>query len=307
MRQIAALALTMTMFLPACAEKKPAPEGPAKTTAATTASAKAALTPEQLKEAKKKAEEEHEKAEREAHKRNAHCPMYADGSTAAIADVDGGVELTVTAKADAAVKLIRADAKLTSEATKNPPKEHHDEDPGYGARKYGRCPVVARNTTVDFAEVPGGAKITVKAKAPGDVEWLRRETRERADELAGKDAPERLAHCPSAVKTVDTFITDTQGTVSITIVSRDEALKKEIRERGKYITDLIAKDPKEVKRSGALKAGEGTGRCPIILNDVTVTTEEIPLGVKFTLKPDDHEDAEWLLDELKERGERFLH
>jgi hypothetical protein len=155
--------------------------------------------------------------------------------------------------------------------------------------------------------VPGGAKITVKAKAPGDVEWVRRETRERSEDLANKDAaPQRLAHCPSAVKDTDTVITSTQGTVVVTVASRDEATIKQIRERAKYIADLVAKDPKEVKRTGDLKPGESVGRCPLILNDVTFTSEEVPLGVKMTLKPDDAEDVSWIVDEVKSRGELFL-
>lgn len=307
MRRIGALGLTTMLCFIGCEEKAAPPKPAPLTTAAASASAKVAKTPEQIKADRKRFEEEHEKAEKEAHKRGAHCPNYADGATAAIADVDGGVELTVTAKDDPAVKLIRADAKLLSDATKVPPKEHHDEDPGYGARKFGRCPVVARNTIADFAEVPGGVKMTVKAKLPGDVAWLRRETRERAEDLANKDAaPERLAHCPSAVPAVNTVITSSAGSVIINVASRDAAAAKLIQERAKYLSELVAKDPKEIKRSGALKAGEGVGRCPIVLNDVVTTISDTPLGTRIELKPDDAEDVEWVIDEAKERGERFL-
>lgn len=307
MRRIGALGFVTMLFLLGCAEKA-APTKPAATTTAAASAALKPKTPEQIKADRKKAEEEHEKAEEEAHKRAAHCPLYADGATAAIADVEGGVELTVTAKDDKAIKLIRADSKVLSDSTKNPPKEHHDEDPGYGPRKFGRCPVVARSTTIDFAEVPGGAKITVKAKQASDAAWVRRETRERQEDFTNKEAgPQRLAQCPSAVPGANTIITDTQGTVVVTVASRDDATIKQIRERAKYITDLVAKDAKEVKRLGDVKPGEGVGRCPLVLNDVTLTVTEIPLGAKIVMKPDDAEDAEWILDEMKERGERFVH
>src|SRR6185369_6997601 len=104
----------------------------------------------------------------------ANCPNTVEGATTSFNDVEGGIEITVTAKDDAAIKDIRARAKHLAEVAKEAaPSVKHNQS-GAGGGKFGRCPVVVRNTQLDAAEVESGVKITVKPKDPGEVDWLRR-------------------------------------------------------------------------------------------------------------------------------------
>ncbi|MFO0586715.1 MAG: hypothetical protein U0441_04220 [Polyangiaceae bacterium] len=119
-----------------------------------------------------------------------HCPSALAGAATEIADVEGGVVLTVTAKDDAAAKEIRERAKFLVDAAINDdtPRPHNAGTAGSGA--FGRCPVVYRGAVVEAADVAGGSKITVKPKEPSDLDWLRRESRERLKELGEPGARE---------------------------------------------------------------------------------------------------------------------
>ena len=118
-----------------------------------------------------------------------NCPNLVEGSATAIKDVEGGVELTVTAKDEAATKDIRARARHLADVSKQEAPATRHNGSGHGGGKSGRCPVVARNTVVTADDVEGGAKLTVKPKDPAELDWLRREARERQGGLGKDGAP----------------------------------------------------------------------------------------------------------------------
>jgi hypothetical protein len=111
----------------------------------------------------------------------AHCPSAVDGTTTTIVDVPGGVELTVTGTSDDTAKDVRSRAHALVDAVKNEPATIKHNGKGEGGGTYGRCPVVMRDTTVDVADVDKGVKLTVVAKDAAQLDWLRRESRERYD------------------------------------------------------------------------------------------------------------------------------
>jgi len=113
----------------------------------------------------------------------ANCPTLIEGGVTAIKDVEGGVELTVTAKDEAATQEIRARARHLTEVSKEEAPSVRHNGSGHGGGKFGRCSVITRNTAVTSEDVEGGAKITVKPKDAAEIDWVRRESRERQGEL----------------------------------------------------------------------------------------------------------------------------
>jgi hypothetical protein len=111
----------------------------------------------------------------------AHCPCAVDGATTVITDVPGGVQLVVTGKSDDTVKDVRARSHSLADAVKNEPATIKHNGKGEGGGTFGRCPVVLRETTVDVVDADRGVTITVKPKDPAELDWLRREARERYD------------------------------------------------------------------------------------------------------------------------------
>lgn len=116
--------------------------------------------------------------------RMANCPSAVEGAATDITDVDGGVELSITAEAEPAAADIRARARVLAEAAGTESTTRRHTGTGEGGGAFGRCPVILRETAVTVADVEGGARITVKANKPGEVDWLRRESRERLAALA---------------------------------------------------------------------------------------------------------------------------
>jgi len=121
-----------------------------------------------------------------------HCPNAVVGSSTAFKDVDGGVEITVTAQGEAAATDIRARARHLAEAAKDMSagQKRHDGS-GQGGGGLGRCPVVVRDTLIDVADVEGGARITVKAKDAAETDWLRREAKAREADLEAEPGGRR--------------------------------------------------------------------------------------------------------------------
>lgn len=239
----------------------------------------------------------------------ANCPNLVEGSDTAIADVDGGVALTVTAKDEAGTKEIRARAKHLAEVSKEEVPSVKHNGGGHGGGQFGRCPVVARNTVVTVDEVEGGAKLTVKPKDATEVDWVRREARERQGELGqpgGKEAGGgKMAHCPSAVPGSSTALKDTKDAVLVTVTAKDEAAVTEIRARTRHLVDASKKDPKDVKHDGQGDGGGKLGRCPVVVKDTTVTAKDVPGGSELTVKPAKPEDVAALLKEARDRAEAF--
>lgn len=117
--------------------------------------------------------------------RMAHCPSAVEGATTSIKDAKDAVEVTVTARDEAAVKQIRERGKHLVEAAKLDPTDVKHTGDGKGGGGLGRCPVVLKDTTIESKEVPGGAAFTVKPKKATDLDALKKETQERHAKLAG--------------------------------------------------------------------------------------------------------------------------
>jgi len=122
--------------------------------------------------------------------RLANCPTSVAGATTTMRDVDNGIEIVVVAAADAAIAEIRARAAALVIAARDPSlQDKHGSGSGGGGGgasggSGGRCPVIMKRTVVEARDVAGGSAITVTARVPEQIDWLRRETRERQEEIA---------------------------------------------------------------------------------------------------------------------------
>jgi hypothetical protein len=238
-----------------------------------------------------------------------NCPTAVSGSETAIKDVEGGVEISVTAKDDAATKEIRDRAKKILEADKMDAGAHAQHNgSGMGGGTTGRCTIILRNTKLASAEIPGGVKVTVQPKDKSELDWLRRETRERDVEAKSKDSvgagAKRMAHCASAVEGAKTTVKDTKDGVVVTITGPADKVN-EIRDRAKHTAEVAKKsDAAKVQHSGEGTGGGGIGRCPIVVEgETSVELKEIPTGVEATVTT--KKDVPALQKEAKERAANF--
>jgi len=239
----------------------------------------------------------------------ANCPTAAPGATVALKDVEGGIEIAVTGKDEAVTKEIRARMAKLVEADKNEADAgvKHDHSGG-GGGLYGRCTIVMRNTKLETAELPTGVKATVKAKDKSEVEWLRRETRDRDKEARSPDADgagtHRMAHCPSAVEGAKTQVKDVKEGVVVTVTGSGDKVK-EIRDRAKHAAEVSKlTDPPKVVHNSEGKGGGGLGRCPVVVEgDTTVEVKDIESGVELTVKA--KKDVPALQKEAKARAANF--
>lgn len=220
----------------------------------------------------------------------ANCPSAAPGAIVALKDVEGGIEISITAKDDAGKKDIKARvAKLVeSERHEVEAGVKHDHG-GSGGGVYGRCTLVMRNTTLTTAELPDGVKATVKAKDKTEVDWLRRETRERDKETkmpaAEGAGTHRMAHCPSAVPGAKTVVKDSKEGVIVTVTGTGDQVK-DIRDRAKHTADISKlPEPPKIEHNSEGMGGGNVGRCPVIVEgDTTVDAKDIDNGSELTVK-----------------------
>lgn len=238
-----------------------------------------------------------------------NCPNAVDGASTEFVDTKDGVDVVVKGKDEAATKEIRARAATLVAASKSDTGPSKHTGSGEGGGQFGRCPVVMKNTTVETADVDGGAKISVKAKDAKEIDWLRREAKERLAELGepgAKDAGQRkMAHCPSSVDGASTEVKETKDAVEVSVTAKDEAKTKEIRERAKHVAEVAKLDPKSVDHTGEGKGGGGLGRCPAVVRDTTIEVKEVAGGVLLVVKPAKAADLAALAKETKERAALF--
>jgi hypothetical protein len=280
-----------------CEDKKASPPTPPAATAATaTATAVTTATPSAA-------------ATVAAQGKMAHCPNIVPGTTTVVSDVEGGVDVTVTGKDDAATADIRARVKALLDAVKHQGATVKHTGQGEGGGLLGRCPIVLRDTTVDAADVDRGSKITVKAKEPKYLDWLRRETRERNAELTAPNADGagigKMAHCPSAVEGADTKVTDTKDGVSVVVTAKADGATKQIRDRAKQLADVSRKAPAAVKHDGSGTGGGSLGRCPVVVRDTVVDTKDVAGGSQITVKAKKAESVTTIQKESKDRAAKF--
>lgn len=238
-----------------------------------------------------------------------NCPTSVPGATVAIKDVEGGVEVSITGKDEAATKEIRERTKKLADADKQDAGAHvrHDHS-GSGGGTTGRCTIIMRNTKLETGELPSGSKVIVKAVDKTEVDWVRRETRERDKEAKSTSAEgagtQRMAHCPSAVTGAKTTVKDTKEGVLVTVTGPKEALT-DIRDRAKHAVEVAKKgDTAKPEHSGSGTGGGGLGRCPIVVEgDTTVAVKEIAEGVEVDVKTT--KDVAALQKEAKARAANF--
>jgi hypothetical protein len=242
----------------------------------------------------------------------AHCPSIVTGANTVIKDAEGGVVVTITAKDATSVTDIRTRAKFLAESAKNMTPDVKHTGAGEGGGAFGRCPVVMRNTSVDLKEVEGGSELTVKPKDAKELDWLRREARERLAELGDPNAKEagqgKMAHCPSAVEGSKTTVKELKDGVEVTIVAKsdkDEASVKTIRERGAAVLAAAKLESAKVTHKGDGSGGGGFGRCPVVLKETKVESKEVPGGVAFTVKPEKADALAALKKETHDRLQKF--
>jgi TusA-related sulfurtransferase len=239
-----------------------------------------------------------------------NCPTALPGATTAIADVDGGVEVTVTGPDPATGTQIRERMQKLAEAARSDADGGHVHNhSGSGGGRMGRCTIVIRNTTLATADVPNGTKITVQPKDKKELDWLRRETRDRDREAkaAGSEGAgvQRMAHCPSAVDGAKTAVKDAKDGVIVTVTATDASKVTEIRQRAQHTAEVAKKgDVARPKHSGDGTGGGGLGRCPIVVEgETTVTVKDVEGGAEIAVST--KKDPSELQKETRTRAENF--
>ena len=235
----------------------------------------------------------------------AHCPNAVTGATTEIKDAPGGVEVTVTGTDDATAADIRARVHALVDAQKNQNPNVKHTGQGEGGGLLGRCPIVLKDTTITTADVPNGAKMTVATKDPLEVDWLRRETRDREEDLKLAGSPAgvgKMAHCPSAIAGVTTTLKNTKDGVSVILTGKDDPTTKSILE--------VSKNPEAGAAAAVTHTGEGggggsIGRCPVVLQDTVLTAKDIPGGSQVDVKAEVATGVAALQAEAKERVAKF--
>jgi TusA-related sulfurtransferase len=242
----------------------------------------------------------------------AHCPDAVAGAKTAISDVPGGVELVVTGKDPAAVADVRARITALLDAQKTQSGRVRHSGNGEGGGLLGRCPVVLKDTMVTATTVDNGSKITVLARNPAEVDWLRRETRDREEDLEAAGSPAgagKMAHCPSAILGAVTTLKNTPDGVSVTVLASPVAddVVKSIRERSRHLAEIAddagaAVEPPHTGEGG----GHGSiGRCPVVVTNTTLKVKDIPGGAQVDVKAKTAADVPKLQAEAKERAAKF--
>jgi len=246
---------------------------------------------------------------RRAQGQDGNCPNAAPNAKTEFKDNPKGVEITITAKDKADVDEIKKRSKELMEKAKDEggAKVPHSGTGGGGGSQ-GRCPIVLNGTDVTVADVEGGSKFTVVAKDPKEVDWVRREAKERLASMQEPGSEEKgagkMANCPSAVKGSKTAVKEDKGSIVVTVTSKDDAATKDIRERAKKLGEMKHDAPKKGEHGGK-GAGAEEGRCPAVIEGTTATVKDVDGGSEITLKPKTAGDLKKLLAEATERAGRF--
>lgn len=303
----AALVLSLSISLVGCDDKKPTPTPTPSATASATTAATASASASAAPAASASASGDGGGAAAKAEEHKANCPTAAPGATVALKDVEGGIEVSVTGKDEATTKDIKARLAKLVEADKKEaagPAVKHDHS-GAGGGRFGHCTIVMKNTKLETADLPNGVKITVKANDKTEIDYLRRETRDRDKEAKAPGGAEagkhKMAHCPNAVEGAKTTVKDTKEGVVITVTGTGDGVK-EIRDRAKHTAEVskLTEAPK-VEHNSEGKGGGGLGHCPVVVEgDTTVEAKDVEGGSEITVKA--KKDVAALQKEAKARA-----
>lgn len=244
----------------------------------------------------------------------AHCPDAVTGAKTAIADVPNGVELTITSTDTAAVADIRARTQALLDAQKNQGATVHHTGTGEGGGLLGRCPIVLKDTTIVATNVDDGAKVTVTAKDPAELDWLRRETRDREADLQTAGSPAgagKMSHCPSAVEGAVTALKNMPDGVRVTVTAKGDADVNAIRDRTKHLAEIAqsmadgGENPSATTHTGEGGGGGGIGRCPVVVRDTTLKVKDVPGGSQIDVKAKNAAGVTALQKEAADRAAKF--
>ena len=114
----------------------------------------------------------------------ANCPSAVPDAKTTVKDTKSGVIVTVTSDDAQARDEIRRRARIQQNVGMQPARgaiEHTGG--GTGSGKYGFCPGMIQGTRLAVDEVPGGARLTVRAGSASQIRSLQKTTRERARDL----------------------------------------------------------------------------------------------------------------------------
>jgi TusA-related sulfurtransferase len=243
----------------------------------------------------------------------AHCPDAVQGAKTAIQDVPGGVQLTITATDPSGMADIRARTQALIDAQKNQSPGVRHTGTGEGGGLLGRCPVVLKETTIVAADGAGGSVITVTAKDGAELDWLRRETRDREADLEAAGSPAgagKMSHCPSAVEGATTTLKKTAEGVRVTVIARDDSAVKDIRDRAKHLAEIADSTDADASSATASHTGEGgggggIGRCPVVVRDTTIKVRDVSGGSEIDVKAKAAAGVAEVQKEATERAAKF--
>jgi hypothetical protein len=119
---------------------------------------------------------------------------------------------------------------------------------------------------------------------------------------APKGGAGNMVHCPTAVPGAKFEVANVKDGVEITVTGDTPAAEKEIRGRAKHLVDAAKVDPESVRHTGDGHGGGGIGRCPVVLKDTLISSEDVKGGAKITVHSVKPVDVEWLRKETAARA-----
>ena len=120
----------------------------------------------------------------------------------------------------------------------------------------------------------------------------------------GTGMTNKMANCPSAAPGAVTKVAQTKKAVVVTVTAKDpkdKAAVAEIQKRAALLATLDASADTDVKHTGKGTGGGGLGKCPVVMDDVTVKMKKEKTGASLTLTP---KDASKLADLAKTAKDR---
>jgi hypothetical protein len=217
------------------------------------------------------------------------CPNVVPGATTVVREVPDGIELRITAAGTASAEIRRLAAFLVGRAEET--RGRHRANGG-GEGRFGRCPVVMRNTRLEARDIPDGAAVTLRPSTPAELDWLRSEVESRSAEL---DAPKAfgagaMRNCPSAAPNAQTTMRDTPLGVEVAVTGTTADTVEDIRRRGRALAAMPPIAP---------------SRCPITPPGAKISATETSNGVTLTVQSGRPEDVDALRQVMRDRARRF--
>ena len=112
---------------------------------------------------------------------------------------------------------------------------------------------------------------------------------------------EKMRHCPLALEGAASTLEDIEGGVRFTIHVPEGALE-EARRRAHHIVEFAAKRTREGHGDFDGKGGGHMKNCPVVTDDVTITTTDVPGGTQLDVTS---ADVARLRAETRARASKF--